>query len=89
MGFILNSIDMGLTLCTVVMVTLRVILEVKIRKRLSKIVVAEIVVGLACLGQILYESAVASDFEEFLEAETLALDILRTSKCLRVFLLFC
>ena len=87
-SYIVDSVDMGLELCSVLMVVLRVILELRLREKLTKIAMADVAVGLVCLGGIIYEARIAADFKEFLEAETQTADILRTFKCLRLVLLF-
>ena len=79
---------MVMNLCCVVMVVMRVFLERRLKGRLTKITLLDIVVTLICLGTMVYEAGIASDFKEFLEAETLLVDLLRTVKCFRLFLLF-
>ena len=86
--FVLDSIDMGINLCCVVIVVIRVILELKIKEKITKIAIADVGITLICLGGMIYEAKIASDFNEFLVAETLAADIVRTFKCFKLFLLF-
>ena len=85
--FILDSADMALNLCCVVMVVIRVILELKIKERLTKIAIADVVLTLICLGGMIYEAIIASDFDEFLAAETMTGTVLRSFKCLKLILL--
>ena len=86
-SFVCDSIDMAIEVCSVLLVVLRIVLELKLRRKLTKIAMADAVLGLICLGGILYEARIAANFKEFLEAETQAADVLRTFKCLRLLLL--
>ena len=86
--FVMDSIDMAMSICFVVMVILRIILELKMKGRLTRIAVADIGITLICLGGVIYEAIIASDLDEFLLAETLVADLLRTCKCLKLYLLF-
>ena len=79
---------MALNLCCVVMVVVRVSLELKMREKLTKTAIADVTITLFFLGGTIYEAIIADDFDQFLEAETLAADLLRTFKCLKIFLLF-
>ena len=88
LGFAIDSIDMGLGLCCVLVVITRVILELSLNRRLSKIAIADAAITTVCLGGIIYEAIVAEDMAQFLEAETLATDVIRTFKCFRLFLVF-
>ena len=87
-GFILDSIEMVMNICFVVLVTIRVILEMSLKERLTKITMADVVLSLIGLGGMVYEGIIAADFGEFLAAETLVVSILRTLKCFKLFLLF-
>ena len=78
---------MVLGLCSVLMVLLRTVLELRLRGKITKIAMADVAVGLVCLSGIIYEARIAADFKEFLEAETQAAKVLRTFKCLRMLLL--
>ena len=88
LGFIIDSFDMAISFCTVLIVLIKVILELKLNRRITKITALDISLTLVCLGGMIYEAKIASDFANFLQAETLAVDLLRTCKCLRLLLLF-
>ena len=88
LGFILDSIDMVMNLFFVVLGITRVILEINSKERLTKATIADALISLTCLGGIVSEGIIATDFREFLAAETAAVGILRTLKCFKLFLLF-
>ena len=84
----MDSIDVAMTLCSVVIVIMKVILELKLKEKLTRITIADVIITSTCLIGMVYEASIASDFKQFLEAETLLANILRTFKCPRLFLLF-
>lgn len=88
LGFVFDSIDMGMNFGFVVAAIIRIVLEIMVKRSLPRLAIADICVGLVCLGGIIYEGAIATDFEKFLEAETLEAQILRIFKCLKLLLLF-
>ena len=59
---------MAMNLCFVVLVAIRVILEMSLKERLTKITMADVVLSLIGLGGMVYEGIIAADFSEFLAA---------------------
>ena len=88
LGFIVDSFDMAMNCCCVLVVIVRVILEFQLGRQITKILVADVVIALICVGGIIYEAAIAQDFNQFLEAETLPANVIRTFKCFKLFVLF-
>ena len=86
--FTLDSIDMTLNLLSVLVVVIRIILELKIKGKLTKTAIADISITLIYLGGMIYEATIADDFNQFLEAETITVEILRAFKCFKLLLLF-
>ena len=79
---------MGLNFCFVLMIVLRIVLELKIKEKITKTTRADAGITLILLVGMIYEAIIAEDFNQFLEAETFPADILRTFKFFKLFLLF-
>ena len=88
LGFAIDSFDMTMNFCCVLIVAIRVGLEFKLRRQVTKILIADVLIALTCLGGIIYEAVIAEDFRRFMEAETLPANVIRTFKCFKFFLLF-
>ena len=54
LGFVLDSIDMGLNFCCMVVVVTRIVLEIKLRERLTKVAIADVVIALIYLSGMAY-----------------------------------
>ena len=89
MGFVLDSMDMAMSVCCLLVVLVKIALELRLKERLAKMTLLEIIIALICLSGIIYEARIATSFRSFLMAETSTASILRSFKCFKLVLLLC
>ena len=83
----IDCVDVGMLLCSIITIVLSAILELKFREGLERATIADILIILVSLIGMFYEAAIADGAYFFFSAENLAAELLRSFKCWRIFTL--